>query len=262
VGAGVSLDASLRVDRYDQYGAAWNPAAGLSWWPSGRVRLRSSLARAFRVPTFTERFYSDPNNLARPDVGPERAWSGEGGADVFLPGQWTLRGTVFRRADTDVIDWLRPDTTVRWQTYNVRDLDTTGVEIGISRSLPRGGLLQAEFTGLDVSAPAVTQLSKYALDVAPKSLVAAVVLPRMGRLRVAPRVEYRDRRRPRQQPGGSVAVSSEDYVLLDLRVGTRLSSQLELLVDGSNLLDVSYQEVAGVAMPGAKMAVMLVVGRR
>ena len=107
--------------------------------------------------------------------------------------------------------------------------------------------MRAEFTGLDVSAPSVTQLSKYALDYAPRSFVATAVLPRFGRVRVAPRLEYRDRRRPRSQPDGTVAVSSQDYVLLDTRLSVRLSSLLELMVDGTNLFDVEYQEVAGVA---------------
>ena len=173
-----------------------------------------------------------------------------------------LRVTVFRRADSDVIDWLRPDTTVRWQTYNVRDVDTTGVELQVSRPLPGGGLLTAGYTGLDVSAPTVTQLSKYALDYVPRSFTAAVVLPRLGPVRVAPRLEYRDRRRPRVQPNGVVALSSADYVLLDARVSLRLASQIELQVDGTNLFDVTYEEVAGVAMPGAKASVALVVGTR
>ena len=94
------------------------------------------------------------------------------------------------------------------------------------------------------------------------SFTATTVLPRFGRVRVAPRLEYKDRRRPRAQPDGTISVSSRDYVLLDARVGVRLSSLLELLVDGTNLFDVTYQEVAGVEMPGAKMAVMLVVGSR
>ena len=128
--------------------------------------------------------------------------------------------------------------------------------------MPRDGFVRAEFTGLDVSAPAVTQLSKYALDYAPRSLVATAVLPRFGRLRVAPRLEYRDRRRPRVQADGSVAVSSQDYLLLNTRVGVRLSPLLELLVDGSNLFDVAYQEVAGVVMPGAKMSVTLAIRGR
>jgi iron complex outermembrane receptor protein len=262
VSRSVHLDASLRADRYEQFGSAWSPSVGAGWWASGRVRLRASLARAFRVPTFTERFYSDPANLARPEVGPERSWSGEGGAEVFLPHDVVVHATVFRRADSDVIDWLRPDTTVRWQTYNVRDVDTVGVELQVSRPLPRGGLITAGYTGLDVSAPAVTQLSKYALDYAPRSFTGAVVLPRFGPVRVAPRLEYRDRRRPRVQPNGAVAVSSADYLLMDARVSVRLTPQLELQVDGTNLFDATYEEVAGVAMPGAKAAVALVVGTR
>ena len=208
VGRSVHVDASLRVDRYDEFGTSWNPSVGVGWWASGRVRLRASAARAFRVPTFTERYYSDPANLARAEVGPESAWAEEGGADVFLGRDWMVHAVAFRRTDTNVIDWLRPNTTVRWQTYNVRDVDTTGVELGVSRSLPRDGLVRAEFTGLDVSAPSVTQLSKYALDYAPRSFVATAVLPRFGRVRIAPRLEYRDRRRPRSQPDGTVAVSS------------------------------------------------------
>jgi outer membrane cobalamin receptor len=258
-GRSVHVDASLRADRYEEFGTAWNPSVGVGWWASGRVRLRASAARAFRVPTFTERYYSDPANLARAEVGPESAWAEEGGADVFLPGNWMVHAVGFRRTDTNVIDWLRPNTTVRWQTYNVRDVDTTGVELGLSRSLPRDGLVRAEFTGLDVSAPSVTQLSKYALDYAPRSFVATAVLPRFGRVRVAPRLEYRDRRRPRPQSDGTVGMSSQDYVLLDTRLTVRLSALIDLMVDGTNLFDVKYEEIAGVSMPGAKVAAMLVV---
>ena len=259
LGPSFDVDASLRLDRYEQFGAAWNPSMGVGWWATSRVRLRASVARAFRVPTFTERYYSDPANLARAEVGPETAWAGEGGADLFLPGQWVARAAFFRRADQDVIDWLRPDTSVRWQTFNVRNVDTVGVELALSRTLPRGGFVEASFTGLDVSAPSVTQLSKYALDYAPRSVTASVALPRLGRVRVAPRLEYRDRRRPRLQPSGAVALSSADYVLLDARVAVGVSRRLELVLDGSNLFDVAYQEVAGVPMPGAKLGVMLVV---
>ena len=160
------------------------------------------------------------------------------------------------RTDSNVIDWLRPNTTVRWQTYNVRDVDTKGVELGSAARCRATGFVQVGYTGLDVSAPRRDQLSKYALDYAPHSFTATAVLPRLGRLRVAPRLEYRDRRRPRAQPDGAVAVSSQDYVLLDPRLTVRFAI-IELMVEGTNLFDASYQEIAGVAMPGAKLAVLL-----
>jgi len=39
----------------------------------------------------------------------------------------------------------------------------------------------------------------------------------------------------------------------------RLGAHYELAVEGTNLFDVNYQEIAGVAMPGAKWALSLAV---
>jgi outer membrane cobalamin receptor len=253
------IDTTVRVDGYDEFGASVSPSLGAGWWPVPRLRLRASVGRAFRVPTFTERYYSDPANLARADVGPEEAWAGEGGADVFIAADWALHATVFGRADHDVIDWLRPTTLVRWQTYNVRDVNTKGVELSLSRSLARGGFVQVGYTGLDLDASAVDQLSKYVLDFAPHSLTAAASIPLPARLQLAPRLEVRERRRPYPLAAGGVAVGDRDYALFDLRLARRFGEHYELAVEGTNLFDVSYQEIAGVAMPGAKWAIALAV---
>jgi len=249
----VQTDATLRVDRYDEFGTSWNPSFGVGWWPVSNVRLRASGGRAFRVPTFTERYYSDPANLARADVGPETAWSGEGGADLLVRGGWMFQATVFRRADRDVIDWLRPTVADRWQTYNIRRVDTLGFELGARKAFSGGAFVQAEFTELDLDAAPVNQLSKYVLDYAPHSFTAAGALPLPHDFRIAPRVEYRYRSR---------STGTLDYMLVDLRIAKRVTRGFELRVDGTNLLDRDYQEIAGVDMPGAAVAVSLAVGTR
>jgi iron complex outermembrane receptor protein len=246
-GPRTQLDASLRVDRYTEFGSAWSPAAGIGWWPSSAVRLRASAGRAFRVPTFTERYYQDPANFARPEVGPETAWAGETGADLFLADGWSLGATLFARQDHDVIDWLRPDATVRWRTYNIRDVDTLGVELTARKTLAGGSFVQVGYSSLDLDAAAVTQLSKYVLDYAPHSLAAAAAIPLPGAIRLAPRLEYKRRTR-------STGVS--DYTVLDLRVSKGFGAY-EIHVDGTNLFDASYQEVLGVQMPGAAVSVSL-----
>ena len=250
IGTRTQVDGTLRVDRYSEFGTSWNPSAGIGWWASSMLRLRASVGRAFRVPTFTERYYSDPANLAREEVGPETAWAGEGGADVLFAGGWILQATIFGRADEDVIDWLRPTTADRWRTYNIRDVDTRGVELGVRKTFKGGPIILAEYTALDVNAAAVNQLSKYVLDYAPHSFVAAAAIPLPARFSVAPRIEYRRRSR---------TTGTFDYVLLDARIGKRLNEQFELYVEGNNLLDESYQEIAGVAMPGATMMVSLAI---
>jgi len=253
IGTRTQVDGTLRVDRYSEFGTSWNPSGGIGWWAFSMLRLRASAGRAFRVPTFTERYYSDPANLAREEVGPETAWAGEGGADLLITGGWIVQATIFARADGDVIDWLRPTSADRWRTYNIRDVDTRGVELGVRKTFTGGPMILAEYTALDVDAAAVNQLSKYVLDYAPHSFIAAAAIPLPARFSVAPRVEYRRRSR---------TTGTFDYVLLDARIGKRLNQRFELYVDGSNLLDEKYQEIAGVAIPGATVAVSLAIKTR
>jgi iron complex outermembrane receptor protein len=243
----------LRVDHYDEFGTSWNPSIGTGWWATPSVRLRGSVSRAFRVPTFTERYYSDPANLAREEVGPETAWAGEAGADVILGGGWLLQTSFFGRQDRDVIDWLRTTAAERWRTYNVRDVNTLGFEVGVRKTLSSGTFIQAQYTAVDVDAATVNQLSKYVLDYAPHSLTAAVAIPLPAGFRVAPRLEYRQRSR---------TSGTSNYVLFDTRVGRRLTRHFDLFVDGTNLFDVTYEEIAGVAMPGAALSISLAVGAK
>ena len=250
VGAGLQLETLLRVDHYDEFGTSWNPSLGAGWWATSSVRLRGSVARAFRVPTFTERYYSDPANLAREEVGPEKSWAGEAGVDIVMGGGWLLQTSVFARQDDDVIDWLRATTAERWQTYNVRDVGTLGFEVGVQKTLSSGAFVHAQYTAIDLDAATVNLLSKYVLDYAPHSVAAGAAIPLPVGFRVAPRLEYRRRSR---------STGTSDYVLLDTRLGRRINKTFDLFVDGTNLFDVSYQEIAGVAMPGAAFSVSLAV---
>jgi outer membrane receptor protein involved in Fe transport len=169
---------------------------------------------------------------------------------VLLRNEWLLQIAVFGREDHDVIDWLRPTTADRWQTYNVRDVSTLGFEVGIRKMLRPGVFVQAQYTAISVDAATVDQLSKYVLDYAPQSFTAAAAIPLPAGFRVAPRLEYRQRSR---------TTGTSNYVVLDTRLGRRITRNFDLYVDGTNLFDVSYQEIAGVAMPGAAVSISLAI---
>jgi outer membrane cobalamin receptor len=249
--ASTQLDAGLRVDRYTEFGTASSPSLGLGWWPLDGVRLRASAGRAFRVPTFTERYYSDPANFARPEVHAETAWAEEAGLDVFPADGWSASATVFSRQDHDVIDWLRPTTAERWRTYNIRDVDTVGAEFSVRRGWSDGSFVQGGYTVLDVRAAAVTQLSKYVLDYAPHSVVGAGSLALPAGLRFAPRLEIKRRTR---------STGTSEYVVADLRL-SREYSDFEIGIEGTNLGNASYQEVLGVQMPGRAVALTVAFRR-
>lgn len=231
----LSLQSALRVDRYSTFGTAWSPSVSASLQLSPAVRLRASGARAFRVPTYTERYYSDPAHLARPDLQPERGWSLDGGVDV-VSGRWTVSASPFVRWDEDVIDWTRQSTADRWMTTNVRDVTTRGVEGAVTGRWSRA-LVRAHVSWLGVDAPALTVLSKYVLDYAPRSGGLSVSVPVGAGWQVAANVEGRDR------------VDGQQYALVGARV-TRTVGRVQVFAEGNNLLDERYREIAGVPMPG------------
>jgi iron complex outermembrane recepter protein len=245
------LDAGVRVDRYTEFGTAWSPSLGVGWWPSDLIRLRASGGRAFRVPTFTERYYQDPANLARPEVHAERAWAEEVGLDFLPVDGWMASATMFGRQDHDVIDWLRPTTAERWRTYNIRDVDTVGAEFSIRRAWTDGSFVQAGYTLLDVNAAAVTQLSKYVLDYAPHSVTIAASIALPAAVQIAPRIEVKRRTR---------SIGKSEYAVFDLRLSRGFGIH-EIRVEGTNLGNATYQEVLGVAMPGRALTLSVALRR-
>jgi outer membrane cobalamin receptor len=48
-----------------------------------RVKLRASGGYGFRLPTYTDLYYSDPTTLGNPNLKPESAWSGDAGVDWY-----------------------------------------------------------------------------------------------------------------------------------------------------------------------------------
>jgi iron complex outermembrane receptor protein len=242
------LNAGLRADSWEGFGSRVSPYAGISRDVLRRVRLRASFGTSFRVPSFTELYYVDPQNAGNPDLRPEKAWNVEAGAAIRA-GAVTLDAAWFRRRATDLIDFVRSAGSEPWRARNVRDAKTDGVEVSLDWSRERPAFLtefrlQAAYTFVDLAslsaaADGATQ-GKYVLDPlhVKWDVAAGIALP--FQIGAASRLSYLSR------------PSFEDGVWL---VSARLSWQayrgriLEIFVDGENLGNVRYEEVPGVPLP-------------
>ena len=233
-GSRLVVQPGVRVDHYNLFGTAWSPAIAASGWIVPNLRWRTATGRSFRVPTYTELYYRDPNHLASDDLVPERAWSTDVGVDAYARG-WTASATAFGRWDEDVIDWVRAVPTERWHTTNIRDVDTRGVELGVTRRLG-AALWAVRYTGLHAEAPTLALLSKYVLDYAPHALSLSGATT-WRRLDLGSHVTYARR------------ADGREYWVADLRVAHPVG-RAEVYADVANAFDQAYQEVKGVDMPG------------
>jgi iron complex outermembrane receptor protein len=225
----------LRADEYSTFGRSVSPSIALSVRATPGVRLHAAVSRAFRVPTFTELYYSDPGNLGSPALVAERGWSLDTGAD-WTRGSWTLSLSPFWRSDENVIDWTRAEPTNRWRSTNVRDVTTRGFESGLIRRWNRS-MVRLHYGLIDVDAPALNVLSKYVLEYVRHQGGASVSVPLGDAVRLAVNVDHRAR------------LDGQTYQLVSARLSCTLLGA-EIFVDGTNLLNESYREIAGVAMPG------------
>jgi iron complex outermembrane receptor protein len=187
----VSLGA--RADHYESYGTFPSPSVSAAYqydW----LRVRGSLARSFRAPTWTERYYQDPVNQGNPDLEPEKAWTAELGADVEIAGNWWLSLTAYRRRAEDLIDWARQESGEGpWETRNVERATFYGLEGELSGGRVAGVDVALRASVLDVTVDSTAgYVSKYALRpiIGDASLGLA---RRFGGLRAETRVNYRRR---------------------------------------------------------------------
>ncbi len=248
VAARTVVYAGLRLDGYSTFGPAWSPSASAATWLGARVKLRASAARAFRVPTFTERFYVDPNNLGTANLTPERAWGYEGGADWLAPAGAAIGVTVFDRRDRDTIDFVRESALVRWRAANIRRVDTAGLELTARIPLSAAATASASYTRLRATTDSLPLLSKYVLDSARQNL-ALTGRERIRSMEFGETLRYTERR------------DGRTYWVADARA-SRAMFHAVLFVEGDNLLDSRYQEILGVDMPGRTFRAGITVGTR
>ncbi|MEX2531323.1 MAG: TonB-dependent receptor [Gemmatimonadota bacterium] len=247
----VDVDASvgLRYDDYQRWGGFVSPSLAVSVEPEPSIRLRASVGRSFRGPSWTERYYEDPAHVARPDLQPERSTSMEVGAEWAASGSLRIEGAHFRRTSRDLIDWARPAGNEEvWVTRNVNEARFRGVEFGATWQ-PDGSTsvtLGAAHLSLDSDASAGLE-SKYAL----RPIVDQVHLGIEREVALGVRAGLRGTRARR--------VGDASHEVLDLRLSAPVAGGTVYL-DGKNLTDSDHLDITGNPVAGRALTLGVRVG--
>ena len=122
-------------------------------------------SRGFRLPTYTDLYYSDPANPGILLLKPESAWGFEGGLEWNNGGKVSLSLTAFRRRVRDGIDYVKYALDQPWQVTNFDSINYTGLETAVRLRLPRLQELDFAYTYLHANSQAVPGLiSQYVFN--------------------------------------------------------------------------------------------------
>lgn len=249
-GAG-GFRAGLRWDRYDGFGSRVTPHAGVSVRVAKPLTLRASFGGAFRVPTFTDLHYRDPQTLGNANLEAETATNLEAGATLGL-GPVALDAVWFHREARNLIDYVRSSPAAPFEARNVRaatfdgieataGLDPTSLKLPWLTRLSLGATyVFADLAALAAAAGATE--GRYVLDPLHTKwdLIVAARFPKID-VSAFTRLGYIAR-----------PSFAEGVWLWDARVGWELfeGNIAEVYLEGANLLGERYQERPGVPLPG------------
>jgi iron complex outermembrane receptor protein len=237
-----SFNVGVREEFYSQLttssGNIFIPSASAGYWLSSKIKLRGSVSRSFRLPNYTDLYYSDPADLGNPNLKPETAISFEGGADWHPATHWTASAAVFSRHERDDIDYVRTTPNDIWKATNFDRLTFTGVETSVTWKLTTTQIFDVQFTGLTGARGALGDLqSKYVFNYPVQQAV-------VGWEHVSERGWL-----ARLHTGVTNQYARNAYVLVDA-YGAWTRSFLHPYLRLTNLLNTDYQPFIGVPMPG------------
>ena len=128
LGDKLSAELKSRIDYYQHWG--WQPSYNFGMGYKlidDLLKVRGCLSRAFRIPSFTELFYSDPANKGNPDLKIETSDNFDLGVDSKTDRiELSLDG--YLRQARNVIDWTRASESLPWEATNLGKVDFTGIE--------------------------------------------------------------------------------------------------------------------------------------
>ncbi|MBN1480423.1 TonB-dependent receptor plug domain-containing protein [candidate division KSB1 bacterium] len=152
------ISPSLRYDAADVHSGPtkrserqWSPQLGLfmAYGSGKQLYLKSTIGRAFRMPTFADLFYQDFRVQGKPDLLPEKSLNREAGlgAQFHLMGEWRLEASAFQNTIENMIVW-RLGSFEFFRPYNT-NVEITGEEYVLSwRTIAEHITLTGSYTHL------------------------------------------------------------------------------------------------------------------
>lgn len=219
--------------------SVWSPEVAGNVRVARTVKLRASGGYGFRLPTYTDLYYSDPTTQGNANLLPESAWSGDGGVDWY-PGRGSVTAslTYFYSRQHHAIDYVRASAAQRWQAKNLAGLRFEGLTGSLDWHATGSQEIRLGWTGISGAQQALHGLqSEYVFNYPVNNATFAWMANLRGGAFVQTTVQVAQRYEQEAYPVWNVDASRE-------------RGRIEPYVRIDNLSNTGYQEIAGVAMPG------------
>ena len=229
----------LAVNYFSDFKFHAFPGIDIGYAFNESFKIYANAGYTYRIPTYTDLFYSDPTTLGNENLDPEEAISQELGLKYFRT-NFNASFAVFNRDSDNLIDYVKENEDDLWQATNIRDLNTFGFElngtykfkfIGFDQKLNVGyTFIEDEIKELDIS------FSRYSINSLRHHLTATLNTQFIDNLVQAVTIKHAER------------TSGDTYTVVDATLTLQISD-LEISAIANNIFNTDYTESNLVPMP-------------
>jgi iron complex outermembrane receptor protein len=125
----LDITPGFAANYYTDFDGNFFPGIDIGYQVSKHFRTYANVGKTYRIPTYTDLYYSDPNTLGNQDLKQEEALSEEIGV-VFTQNKFDFTVAFFNRDSKNLIDYTKELESDKYQANNIRSLNTKGFEVG------------------------------------------------------------------------------------------------------------------------------------
>ena len=215
------------------------PGVDMGYRLNEKVKLYANVGYTYRIPTYTDLFYSDPTTLGNENLDPEEAITEELGLKYFN-GNFNGSVAIFNRDSNNLIDYVKENASDLWQATNIQDLNSFGFEANTSYRFQAFGYHQniiAGYTYLNETLDGNKfQFSRYSINSLKHHFTTSFHSQIIKNFSQSLIYKFAER------------TNGESYSVVDAKLTLNLKS-FELSVIGNNIFNAEYSETNLVPMP-------------
>ena len=216
------------------------PGLDIGFDITNNLKAYGNIGYTYRIPTYTDLYYSDPRTSGNPELEPEEAFAQELGLKYTIP-KFRVSLAVFNRDAKNLIDYIRPNTTETvYNATNITEVNTQGLEFDAVYDFKMKAytqILAVSYAFLDDNILEQNEeLSRYALNTLKHQYTTRLSTQLFKHMRQNIVYKYAER------------TTGQTYNVWDASLVYKLK-QMEFTITASNIFDADYIETGFTPMP-------------
>lgn len=164
----LDITPGIAFNSYSDFGDHFFPGIDLGYAFDSQFRVYGNIGSTYRIPTYTDLYYSDRTTLGNENLKPESAVAAELGLR-YTNSTFSFNAAYFTRNSENLIDYVKDAEEALWEANNIQEVTTSGFELETTINYPlfdQNQSLRVGYTYIDDDVQGVTEyeFSRYSIN--------------------------------------------------------------------------------------------------